>query len=135
MTPWTAATIFDLFGTLHARWNLPGDALPAFEGPHMTFVNLFGAGVTMWSIARVLQPVPWMVGIDTVGRLTFSLVLAGALARGHSTVLVPFLVLELAFLAWQGWTVHAALRDERGERVGPSGPASPPAARTVHGRW
>ncbi|MCL3860808.1 hypothetical protein [Actinotalea sp. K2] len=108
VTPWTAALIFDLLRSVHATWDLPGEVLPPFDGPHMMFVNLFGAAVVMWSLARVARPVPWTVAIDTVGRLVFSAVFISVLSQGHSAVIVPFLALELAFLVWQALSLRVA---------------------------
>lgn len=127
-TPWTAAAVLALLREAHVRAGLPGEPLPAFDGPHLLFVTLFGAAVTMWSVARIVHPVPWLVGVDTLGRLVFSAAFVGVLAQGHSPVVVPFLVLEVAFLVWQATAVTRALRTGRAGR--PAEPAVAPQPAT-----
>lgn len=121
-TPWTAAALLDLMRTVHRAADLPGEPLPAFEGPHLLFVTLFGAAVTMWSIARALRPVPWMIALDTAGRVVFSLAFVGMLTGGHSWVVMPFLALEVAFLVAQAVGVRAVMRQGASTIVAP--PAS-----------
>ncbi|WP_459644350.1 hypothetical protein [Kineococcus sp. NUM-3379] len=122
-TPWTAALLLDLLRGLHTALGLPGEPLPAFDAGQLLFVTLFGAGVTTWSLARVLRPVPLLVGLDTLARAAFSLLFLAALAAGASALLVPFLVVEVAFLLAQGLGVRAALR-----RTGDPEPTTPAAA-------
>jgi hypothetical protein len=79
-------------------------------------VALFGIVVTMWSAVRIIRPVPLLIAADTFGRAAFSLMFIWALAGGHSTLVVPFLVLELTFLIAQGLGVRKALRADRASR-------------------
>jgi hypothetical protein len=96
---------------------LPGDAPPTFETAHMVYVTLFGIVVTMWGIVRVLWPVPLLIAADTFGRAAFSLTFIWALLNGFSTVVVGFLVLELAWLVAQGLGVRKALKADRQAHV------------------
>ena len=112
-TPWTAALVLSVLAKLHDSLGLPGDAMPEFETSHMLYVTLFGVIVTLWSVVRVLRPIPLLIAADTVGRAAFSLTFIWTLTQGHSAVVVPFLVLEVAFLVYQAMGVWAALRADQ----------------------
>lgn len=112
-TPWTAALVLTVLGKLHDSLGLPGEAMPVFETSHLLYVTLFGIIVTLWSVVRVLRPLPWLIAADTIGRAAFSLTFIWTLTQGHSAVLVPFLVLEVSFLIYQVMGVRAALRADR----------------------
>ena len=112
-TPWTAALTLGVLGKLHDSLNLPGDAMPDFETPHMLYVTLFGIIVTLWSVVRIVRPIPLLIAADTIGRAAFSLTFIWTLTQGHSAIVVPFLVLEVAFLVYQAMGVRAALRADR----------------------
>jgi len=94
---------------VHVALGLPGSPMPHFEASHVLFVTLFGVVVTMWGVVRAIWPVPLLIAADTVGRGAFALAFVWAIAAGHSTVIVAFLVLELAFLIAQGLGVRKAL--------------------------
>ena len=112
-TPWTAALVLTVLGKLHDYLGLPGEAMPEFETSHLLYVTLFGIIVTLWSVVRVLRPLPWLIAADTIGRAAFSLTFIWTLTQGHSAVVVPFLVLEVSFLVYQAMGVRAALRADR----------------------
>lgn len=112
-TPWTAALVLTVLGKLHDSLGLPGEAMPEFETSHLLYVTLFGIIVTLWSVVRVLRPLPWLIAADTIGRAAFSLTFIWTLTQGHSAVVVPFLVLEVSFLIYQVMGVRAALRADR----------------------
>lgn len=112
-TPWTAALVLSILGSLHDSLGLPGDPMPQFDTSHMLYVTLFGIIVTLWSVVRVLRPVPLLIAADTVGRAAFSLTFVWTLTQGHSAVVAPFLVLEVAFLVYQALGVRNALRADR----------------------
>jgi hypothetical protein len=112
-TPWTAALVLRVLGKLHDSLGLPGEAMPKFDTSHMLYVTLFGIIVTLWSVVRVLRPIPLLIAADTIGRAAFSLTFIWSLTQGHSAVVVPFLVLEVAFLVYQALGVRAALRADR----------------------
>ncbi len=108
-TPWTASFVLRALSSIHDGLGLPGSEMPAFETSHLLFVTLFGIVVTMWSVVRILRPIPLLIAADTAGRAAFSLAFVWALAKGHSTVIIPFLVLELGFLVAQGLGVRKTL--------------------------
>jgi hypothetical protein len=109
-TPWTAALVLSVLAKVHDSLGLPGDAIPEFDSSHMLYVALFGIVVTMWAVVRVIRPIPLLITADTVGRAAFALTFVWSLSQGDSAVVVPFLVLELAFLVYQGLGVRAALK-------------------------
>ncbi len=109
-SPWTAALVLGVLGELHESFGLPGEALPKFGTSHLLYVTLFGIIVTLWSIVRIVRPVPLLIAADTIGRAAFSLTFIWSLTRGDSAVVVPFLVLEVSFLIYQAMGVRAALR-------------------------
>ena len=108
-TPWTASFLLGALAQADELFGLPGSPMPHFEPSHVLFVTLFGVVVTMWAVVRVLWPVPLLIAADTVGRAAFALAFVWALAAGHSTVIVAFLVLEVTFLVAQGLGVRKAL--------------------------
>lgn len=114
-TPWTAALVTRLLANAHDSLGLPGSDMPQFETSHMLYVTLFGIVVTMWSVVRILRPIPLLIAADTVGRAAFALAFLWALAEGHSTVIVGFLVLEVAFLAAQWLGLRKALAADKRE--------------------
>ena len=116
-TPWTAAFMLGVLAKVHDWLGLSGSSMPVFEPSHVLFVTLFGVVVTMWAVVRVLWPVPMLIAADTVGRAAFALAFVWALAAGHSTVIVAFLVLEVAFLIAQGLGVRKALTTEKNAGV------------------
>lgn len=112
-TPWTASLILGLLAHIHNAFGLPGAAMPEFESFHLFYVALFGIVVTMWSVVRIVWPVPLLIAADTFGRAAFALMFVWALVGGHSAVVVPFLVLEVTFLVFQGLGVRKALRADQ----------------------
>jgi hypothetical protein len=124
-TPWTAALVLTVLGQLHESLGLPGEAMPEFDTSHMLYVTLFGIIVTLWSIVRIVRPIPLLIAADTLGRAAFSMTFIWTLAQGHSAVIVPFLVLEVAFLIYQAIGVRAALRAD------PKAVASHPVGATL----
>ena len=129
-TLWTATFLLAVLARVHDSLELPGSAMPDFETSHVLFVTLFGVVVTMWGVVRAIWPVPFLIAADTVGRAAFAVAFVWALAAGHSTVIVAFLVLEIAFLVAQALGVRKALKTYRDSRVlslpdevkGPSSP-------------
>ena len=115
-TPWTASLILGLSAHIHNAFGLPGAPMPEFESFHLFYVALFGIVVTMWSMVRIIWPVPLLIAADTLGRAAFSSMFIWALVGGHSAVVVPFLVLEVTFLVFQGLGVRKALRADEASR-------------------
>ncbi|MGZ3416850.1 MAG: hypothetical protein ACXVEF_16505 [Polyangiales bacterium] len=101
-TPWTAQHSFGMLGRAHAALGLSG-VVPSLSDPFaLLFANLMGSIVVVWSVVRLLSPTPRLGAADTAGRALFSLWMAFALAHGASSILVGFLVLEIAWAIVQG---------------------------------
>jgi hypothetical protein len=101
-TPWTAQHSFAMLGRAHAALGLSG-ALPSVSDPFaLLFANLMGSIVVVWSVVRMLSPTPRLGAADTAGRALFSFWMAFALVHGASSILVGFLVLEIAWGVVQG---------------------------------
>lgn len=110
--PWTAAAAFHALGLLHHALGLSGTLPSPDTAFTMLFANLMGSLVTIWSVLRLVRPSLQLGAADTGARIMFSLNMALALAAGASTVLVPLLVLEIAWALVQGGTVLSAWRSE-----------------------
>ncbi len=95
-TPWSFALLHGALSGLSQALNLPG-ALPAFEPMHMLMANLLGSIVCVWAVLRIRDPQPVYGRYDAVGRFLFAAWQAYALAHGASSLLVVFLVFELAW--------------------------------------
>lgn len=96
-TPITAALVLSAFRKVHDALGLGGPTLPEFAPTHLLFVAFFGTVVSFWSYLRLRSHARRLHALDTVGRFAFSAWQLWALANGASRLLVPFLVLELAF--------------------------------------
>ncbi|MER2562579.1 MAG: hypothetical protein ABTQ32_17775 [Myxococcaceae bacterium] len=104
-TPWTAAWLSSQLQALHLQLDLPG-AAPALDSPTaLLFANLMGSIVTVWSVLRLLRPTAELGAADTAGRVLFSTWMVFALSHGASPVLLPLLVLEVAWGLVQGAVV------------------------------
>ncbi|MFE5219962.1 MULTISPECIES: hypothetical protein [unclassified Streptomyces] len=108
-TPWSYAVV-------HRLLSAAGDAaglgtMPALTPMQTLYANLMGSVVVVWSLLRVLRPVPEHGLLDGMARVLFSLWQAYALAHGGPAVLWPFLVVEMSFGAAQllpwAWAVRA----------------------------
>ncbi|RMQ46236.1 hypothetical protein ALQ04_00685 [Pseudomonas cichorii] len=95
-TPWSFAALHGFLTTLSQHWNLSGD-LPAFEPMHMLMANLLGSIVCVWAILRIRNPQPLFGRYDAAGRLLFASWQAYALMHGASSLLIGFLLMELAW--------------------------------------
>ncbi|WP_369387959.1 hypothetical protein AB5J72_10365 [Streptomyces sp. CG1] len=94
-TPWT-------YALLHRLLSAGGDAVGLGTMPVLTpmqtlYANLMGSVVVVWSVLRVVRPLPLHGLLDGTARALFSLWQAYALAHGGPGVLWPFLVLEVSF--------------------------------------
>lgn len=104
-TPWTATWLSSHLASLHLQLGLPG-ATPALDFPTaLLFANLMGSIVTVWSVLRLLRPTAELGAADTAGRVLFSTWMLFALVHGASPVLLPLLVLEVAWGLVQGAVV------------------------------
>ena len=112
-TPWTATLVLGLLADTHNKFGLSGDAMPTFDTSHLLFVTLFGVIVSLWSVVRILSPVPLLIAADTVGRAAFSTFFIWSLLNGHSAVVVAFLIPEVSWLVAQALGVRKALKADR----------------------
>jgi hypothetical protein len=92
VTPWSFALVHQLLTAL----NWPGE-LPAFEPLHMLMANLLGSVVCVWAVLRIRDPQALYGRYDAVARFLFAAWQGYALLRGASSILVVFLVFELAW--------------------------------------
>ncbi|MDF2967166.1 MAG: hypothetical protein K0Q93_944 [Nocardioidaceae bacterium] len=112
-TPWTATLVLGGLADVHDKLGLAGDPMPTFETSHLLFVILFGVIVTLWSVVRIMWPVPLLIAADTVGRAAFCTFFIWSLLHGHSAVVVAFLIPEVSWLIAQALGVRKALKDDR----------------------
>ena len=109
VTPWSFAVLHGLLTALSQALDLPGE-LPPFEPVHRLMANLFGSVVCMWAVLRIRDPQQIYGRYDAVTRFLFAAWLAYALAHGASSLVVGFLVLELAWGIAQVLPVSKSLR-------------------------
>ena len=95
-TPWTFVHVESLLRQAHERLGLPG-ILPVPDPMHVLFANLMGSVVIIWSIVRLHLGLPVLGRYDAAGRMLFSAWMLYALASGFSVVIVPILIIEIAF--------------------------------------
>ncbi|WP_223462799.1 MULTISPECIES: hypothetical protein [unclassified Pseudomonas] len=96
VTPWSFAALHGVLMGVSQALSLPGE-LPPFEPAHMLMANLLGSIVCVWSVLRIRDPQQVYGRYDAVGRFLFSAWQAYALIHGVSSILVVFLVFELAW--------------------------------------
>ncbi|QTD34139.1 hypothetical protein [Pseudomonas fluorescens] len=96
VTPWSFAALHGVLTALSQALDLPGE-LPAFEPVHMLTANLLGSVVCVWAVLRIRDPQPVYGRYDAVARFLFAAWQAYALAHGASSLLMGFLVFELAW--------------------------------------
>jgi magnesium-transporting ATPase (P-type) len=110
-TPWSFAAVHGLLLSLSQAFNLPGE-LPPFEPMHMLMANLLGSIVCVWAVLRIRDPQQVYGRYDAVGRFLFSAWQLYALLHGGSSLLVIFLIFELA------WGVVQVLPVRESSRAG-----------------
>ncbi|VVN43719.1 hypothetical protein PS662_05652 [Pseudomonas fluorescens] len=96
ITPWSFAALQGGLLSVSQFFDLPGE-LPAFEPMHMLMANLLGSIVCVWAVLRIGDPQPIYGRYDAVGRFLFAAWQLYALLQGASSLLVIFLVFELAW--------------------------------------
>ena len=94
--PWSFAALHGLLTGVSQALSLPGE-LPPFEPAHMLMANLLGSVVCVWAVLRIRDPQPVYGRYDAVARFLFATWQAYSLAQGASSLLVIFLVFELAW--------------------------------------
>ncbi|PWK44118.1 hypothetical protein [Pseudomonas sp. OV226] len=95
-TPWSFAALHGVLTSVSQALDLPGE-LPAFEPMHMLMANLLGSIVCVWAVLRIRDPQQIYGRYDAVGRFLFSAWQLYALLHGASSLLVVFLIFELAW--------------------------------------
>lgn len=110
-TPWSFAALHGFLTALSQTLSLPG-ALPAFEPVHMLMANLLGSVVCVWAVLRIRDPQALYGRYDAVARFLFAAWQAYALAHGASSILLVFLVFELA------WGIAQVLPVSKSSRAG-----------------
>jgi hypothetical protein len=109
VTPWSFAALHGVLTALSQALSLPGE-LPPFEPVHMLMANLLGSIVCVWSVLRIRDPQQAFGRYDAVARFLFSAWQAYALIQSASSLLVVFLVFELAWGVAQVLPVRAPSR-------------------------
>ena len=109
VTPWSFAALHGVLLSVSQALNLSGE-LPPFEPMHMLMANLLGSIVCVWAVLRIRDPQQVYGRYDAVGRFLFSTWLLYALLHGASSLLVIFLVFELAWGLAQVLPVRASSR-------------------------
>ncbi|MFJ2360026.1 hypothetical protein [Pseudomonas fluorescens] len=95
-TPWSFAALHGALTALSQALDLPGE-LPPFAPAHMLMANLLGSVVCVWAVLRIRDPQALYGRYDAVARFLFAAWQGYALAHGASSLLIGFLVFELAW--------------------------------------
>jgi hypothetical protein len=109
VTPWSFAALHGLLAAVMQALDLPGE-LPVFAPMHMLMANLLGSIVCVWSVLRIRDPQQVYGRYDAAGRFLFAAWQLNALLQGGSSLLVVFLVFELAWGIVQVLPVKAPSR-------------------------
>ncbi|MHC8289121.1 hypothetical protein ACYZUD_20365 [Pseudomonas sp. XS1P51] len=109
VTPWSFAALHGVLAGLSQALDLPGE-LPAFAPMHLLMANLLGSIVCVWAVLRIRDPQQIYGRYDAVGRFLFSAWQLYALLHGASSLLVVFLIFELAWGVVQMLPVRAPSR-------------------------
>jgi hypothetical protein len=105
-TPWTYALVHDALSSAGRAWGLGG--FPALDPTQTMFANLMGSVVVVWSVLRIVRPLPVHGLFDGIARVLFTTWMAYALAHGASGVLWLFVGVEAAWgvaqlTPWARW--------------------------------
>ena len=111
VTPWSFAFLHGVLAALSQTMDLPGE-LPAFAPMHMLMANMLGSVVCVWALLRIRDPQALYGRYDAVARFLFAAWQGYALVHGASSILIVFLVFELA------WGVAQVLPVEKPSRAG-----------------
>jgi len=111
-TPWSFAVLHGALTALSQALDLPGE-LPPFAPAHMLMANLLGSLVCVWAVLRIRDPQALYGRYDAVARFLFAAWQGYALVHGASSLLVVFLVFELA------WGIAQALPVRTPSRASP----------------
>ena len=106
-TPFTFAPLERALRVLHHASGA-GGALPPFSPSHALMAHLLGSVVIVWSVLRIREPEERFGRLDAVARWLFSAWMLWAVAHGASTLILGFVVFELAFGVAQSLPVAKA---------------------------
>lgn len=95
-TPWTFLLLLGALDVLHQRLGLPG-SIPVADPMSVLLANLMGSVVVIWSLARLRLNLPVLGRYDAAARFLFAAWQIHALGQGMSLILLPILILEVAF--------------------------------------
>jgi magnesium-transporting ATPase (P-type) len=115
-TPWSFAALHAVMVSVSQAFDLPG-SLPPFEPVHLLMANLLGSIVCVWAVLRIRDPQLIYGRYDAVGRFLFAAWQAYALAHGASSLLVIFLIFELAWGIAQVLPVRTPSSERRPEQA------------------
>lgn len=106
-TPWTLDWFLSTFAELHARLGLAGE-VPVYGASIGLFGNLLGSVVVVWSLARLRSRDPALGRFDAAARFLFSAWMIYATLHGMSSLLLVFIIPELAWGIVQSLPVQCA---------------------------
>lgn len=110
-TPWTFHALWQSMNATAAALGIA--PMPTFDPAHVLFANLMGSLVLVWATLRLWRTEPVHGLADGVGRTLFAFWQAVALLHGATVLIVPFLVVEVAFgVAQLGPVVRGWFRGE-----------------------
>jgi magnesium-transporting ATPase (P-type) len=115
-TPWSFAALHAVMVSVSQAFDLPG-SLPPFEPVHLLMANLLGSIVCVWAVLRIRDPQLMYGRYDAAGRFLFAAWQAYALAHGASSLLVVFLIFELAWGVAQVLPVRMPSSERRPEQA------------------
>lgn len=95
-TPFTFALVERALRAVHEASGA-GGALPAFAPAQALMAHLLGSVVVVWSVLRIREPEARFGRLDAVARWLFSAWMLWAVAHGASTLILAFVVFEVAF--------------------------------------
>ena len=94
--PGLSHLMVELFFWLHDSLGLPGH-FPAIATGHMMLINILGVMAVLWAVVIVARSTPFVVLVDSLGRLYIALLILGYLiSAGISAIFWAFVVLQLA---------------------------------------
>ena len=95
-TPFTFALVERALRSLHDASGADGE-MPAFAPAQALMAHLLGSVVVVWSVLRIREPEARFGRLDAVARWLFSAWMLWAVAHGASTLILGFVVFEVAF--------------------------------------
>ncbi|WP_020522043.1 hypothetical protein [Catelliglobosispora koreensis] len=94
-TPWTYMLLHGMLSSLGSSLGL--GALPAIDPTLTLYANLMGSVVVIWSLLRLIKPLPVHGLYDGAARMLFAMWQLYALASGATQLLWLFFAVEVTF--------------------------------------